>query len=86
MILDEALSALEPALEDRIRANLTAMLADCTVLIVSHRVGSTAQADTELRIEKGQMVTVPGCGTPSVAVLDVQHAQPELPARPDLAP
>jgi len=56
LILDEALSALEPALEDRIRANIAARMAGGTVLVVSHRAGAAAEADATLRIEKGRMV------------------------------
>ncbi|MFN3847542.1 MAG: ATP-binding cassette domain-containing protein, partial [Paracoccaceae bacterium] len=60
LILDEALSALEPALEDRIRANLTGLMAGKTVLMISHRAGAAAWADAELRIETGRMITGSG--------------------------
>ncbi|MFN4128214.1 MAG: ABC transporter ATP-binding protein [Paracoccaceae bacterium] len=59
LILDEALSALEPALEDRIRKNIAARMAGGTILLVSHRVGAAAAADEELRIEMGRMVAAP---------------------------
>lgn len=62
LILDEALSALEPALEDRIRANIATRMAGGTVLVVSHRAGAAGAADAELRIEKGRMVAA---ATPS---------------------
>jgi ABC-type multidrug transport system fused ATPase/permease subunit len=60
LILDEALSALEPGLEDRIRANIAARMAGGTVLVISHRAGAAAAADAELRIEKGRMVAAQG--------------------------
>jgi ABC-type multidrug transport system fused ATPase/permease subunit len=60
LILDEALSALEPALEDRIRANIANRMASATVLVVSHRADAAAQSDAELRIEKGRIVAASG--------------------------
>ncbi|MGL4543413.1 MAG: ABC transporter ATP-binding protein [Polymorphobacter sp.] len=56
LILDEALSALEPALEDRIRATITATMAGKTILIVSHRQGAAASGDRLIRIENGKIV------------------------------
>lgn len=59
LILDEALSALEPALEDRVRANIAVRMAGGTILLISHRADSAATANTELRIERGRMVALP---------------------------
>ena len=56
LILDEALSALEPALEDRIRANIARRMAGGTILLISHRAGAASSADAALRIEKGRII------------------------------
>jgi ABC-type multidrug transport system fused ATPase/permease subunit len=58
LILDEALSALEPTLEDRVRANIAVRMAGGTILLISHRADAAATADTELLIKKGRMVAL----------------------------
>jgi ABC-type multidrug transport system fused ATPase/permease subunit len=59
LILDEALSALEPALEDRIRARIATAMAGKTILIVSHRQGAAATGDRVIRIDHGKVVDAP---------------------------
>lgn len=56
LILDEALSALEPALEDRIWTRIKSIMAGKTVLIVSHRQGAAAAGDHVIRIERGKVI------------------------------
>lgn len=53
LILDEAMSALEPNREDRIRGRIARMMKGRTILVISHRANSTAGADTTFRIEAG---------------------------------
>jgi ABC-type multidrug transport system fused ATPase/permease subunit len=57
LILDEALSALEPELEDRIWANIRALMSGKTLLVISHRTGSAQRFDAIVRIEGGRVVS-----------------------------
>ncbi len=53
LILDEAMSALEPELETRIRQRIEAIMAGRTLIMVSHRPESNVMADQVIRIENG---------------------------------
>ena len=57
LILDEAMSALEPAREDRIRQRIAKKLPNITIVIVSHRSDTTIPANKIVRIEHGMMST-----------------------------
>lgn len=56
LILDEALSAVEPALEDRIRKRLRDLMPDRTFLSISHRRDGADWADAVIRLEDGRIV------------------------------
>jgi ABC-type multidrug transport system fused ATPase/permease subunit len=55
LILDEAMSALEPDLEARIRSRIAEVLPGRTLIVVSHRPEELASADTVVRIEAGRV-------------------------------
>jgi ABC-type multidrug transport system fused ATPase/permease subunit len=56
LILDEAMSALEPAMEERIMARIAERMRGGTTLIVSHRTGAEAMADKVVRLNAGRVV------------------------------
>ena len=58
LILDEALSAVEPALEDRIRERLMREMAGRTIVSVSHRRDGADWADALIRLERGRILAV----------------------------
>ncbi len=60
LILDEAMSALEPALEDRIKARIATMMAGRTMLVVSHRRDALQDFDVVIRIEGGRIQRMAG--------------------------
>lgn len=67
LILDEALSAVEPALEDRIRDRLLRLMAGKTIVSISHRRDGADWADVVIRVEGGAVVGTtrrrePACG------------------------
>ena len=67
LILDEALSAVEPALEDRIRHRLRAILPQATILSISHRRDGADWADRVIRLDEGRVMAEPpspGCARP----------------------
>jgi len=55
LILDEALGALEPALEDRIRRRLASQMDGGTMLVISHRADSAERAGAVVQIDKGRV-------------------------------
>ena len=57
LILDEAMSALDRDLEERIRSALDNRLKGRTLLIISHRVETVRSADNILCISNGHIVT-----------------------------
>ncbi|WP_413208253.1 ATP-binding cassette domain-containing protein [Rhodospirillum sp. A1_3_36] len=54
LILDEALDALNPALEARLRGNLRRR--GCTLIVISHRKSTIAACDRVLCIDRGRIV------------------------------
>lgn len=56
LILDEAMSAIEPDREERIRTRIGAMMQGRTVLIVSHRPDPAFRPDRTIRIAAGRVV------------------------------
>jgi ATP-binding cassette, subfamily B, bacterial MsbA len=59
LILDEAMSALEPDREFRIRKGIAQMLDGATILVVSHRADAPASADNIIRIADGRIIRDP---------------------------
>lgn len=55
LILDEAMSALDHALEDRIRREIDTRMSDRTVLVVTHRLDLVRHADHVVWIEHGKL-------------------------------
>lgn len=60
LILDEAMSAIEPARENRIRDRLAKRLAGRTVLVVSHRSDSRDRVDAVIEIAQGHVMAQDG--------------------------
>jgi len=58
LVLDEAMSALEPALEDRIRNRIKEQLNGVTIIVVSHRSGSEIGADHLIRVKNGRINSI----------------------------
>ena len=56
LILDEAMNALDGALEHRIRRAIHHHFAGCTVLIISHRAETVRDADHVIRLDGGRVV------------------------------
>jgi ABC-type multidrug transport system fused ATPase/permease subunit len=59
LILDEATNALDPEMEQRIRAAIDAHLPACTRLVISHRDGAWRNADCVIRLQAGRIVGRP---------------------------
>lgn len=56
LVLDEATSALDAESEEIVQANLCAMAAGRTVLIVAHRLSAVRQCDRIIVLEQGRIV------------------------------
>ncbi len=59
LILDEAMSALEPALEERIKQRIFNLMQGRTILIVSHRRDALKSADAVVMIAAGKVLPAP---------------------------
>jgi ABC-type bacteriocin/lantibiotic exporter with double-glycine peptidase domain len=57
LVLDDAMDALDPALEARIRANLKQR--GCSIVVVGHRGSSLAACDRVLRVAGGRVEVAP---------------------------
>jgi ATP-binding cassette, subfamily B, bacterial len=55
LVLDEAFSAMDPATESRVRANLFHAFADRAVLAISHRLSGLEQYDRLLLLQGGEL-------------------------------
>ncbi len=55
LILDEAMSALDRGLEDRIRLAIESRLSGRTILIITHRLETLRNVDHAVRIENGRV-------------------------------
>jgi len=56
LMLDEAMSALDRTLEERIRGAIHERFAGRTLLIITHRVETVVDAEHVIRIEEGRVV------------------------------
>jgi ATP-binding cassette subfamily B protein len=56
LIFDEATSALDSRTEKRIQSELKEISADCTTLIIAHRLSTVVDADQILVMEQGHIV------------------------------
>ena len=56
LIFDEATSALDSRTEKRIQAELKEISADCTTLIIAHRLSTVVDADQILVMEQGRII------------------------------
>lgn len=59
LILDEAMSAVEPDREIRIRDRIAVTMRGGTILVVSHRVDAAVAADSMIAIAKGRIASAP---------------------------
>ena len=62
LVLDEAMSGLEPASEAELRASLSMTIPDATTIVVTHRVDSVGDREAVLLISGGQVVWQGTCG------------------------
>lgn len=79
LILDETTSALDPASEERVMAELRA--SGATVLIVTHRPGTARRCDEAILVGEGGLITrgEPAVLMPSRSVEPVSDPTPEMP-------
>jgi len=56
LILDDALSSVDTLTEERILSGLTEVMANRTVLLISHRVSTVQHADRIIVLSKGQII------------------------------
>lgn len=56
LILDDSLSAVDTKTENTILSNLKRLMADCTTVIISHRVSSAKLADYILVLDDGKII------------------------------
>ena len=56
LILDDALSSVDTLTEERILRGLTEVMANRTVLLISHRVSTVQHADRIIVFSKGQII------------------------------
>lgn len=55
ILLDEATSALDSASEEQVQAAIDAMMGNCTVVMVAHRIHTLRRADVVYRIVDGKL-------------------------------
>ena len=55
ILLDEATSALDSESQRQVQAAIDAMMGQCTVIMVAHRLGTLRRADTVYRIDGGRL-------------------------------
>jgi ATP-binding cassette subfamily B protein len=70
LVLDDPLSALDVATEARVEAELRAVLASTTALIVAHRPSTVMLADRVALLEEGRITAV---GTHSELLRENEH-------------
>jgi len=70
LVLDDPLSALDVATEERVERELRTVLADTTALIVAHRPSTVLLADRVALLEEGRITAV---GTHAELLRDSEH-------------
>ncbi|WP_350350078.1 ABC transporter ATP-binding protein [Agromyces sp. G08B096] len=70
LVLDDPLSALDVATEEKVEAELRSVLADTTALIVAHRPSTVMLADRVALLEEGRITAV---GTHQELLRDSEH-------------
>lgn len=58
LLLDEATSALDAASEQLVQQALTRLMANCTTIIIAHRLATVLNADRIVVMEHGEIVTI----------------------------
>lgn len=67
LILDEAMSAMDLALEQRVRQAIDQRFADCTILLITHRLETVLNSEHVICIDEGRIVAE---GRPGDLLLD----------------
>jgi ABC-type multidrug transport system fused ATPase/permease subunit len=71
LILDEAMSAMDLALEQRVRNAVTEHFQGCTILLITHRIETVLNSDHVVCLEQGRVVAE---GTSKELLLDADSA------------
>ncbi|GAC1422870.1 MAG: ABC transporter ATP-binding protein [Acidobacteriaceae bacterium] len=71
LILDEAMSAMDLALEQKVRKSIQTHFQGCTVLLITHRLETVLNSDHVICIEEGRIVAE---GEPSAMLQDSSSA------------
>ncbi len=71
LILDEAMSAMDLALQQRVRRAMDNYFRECTILLITHRVETILNTDHVICVDQGRVV---GEGDPKKMLLDEQSA------------
>ena len=56
LVLDEATSAIDPVIEERIESSLNAMRKDITIIKVAHRISTLKGCDIIYKVDGGKIV------------------------------
>ncbi|UCI34543.1 ABC transporter ATP-binding protein [Mesorhizobium sp. B4-1-4] len=75
LILDEAMNALDTALEDQVRRAIDRQLGNRTILLITHRIDTAREAANVIWIENGRVISQ---GPASLVVPQYQHRQHEV--------
>jgi ABC-type multidrug transport system fused ATPase/permease subunit len=71
LILNEAMSAMDLALEQRVRNAVTEHFQGCTILLITHRIETVLNSDHVVCLEQGRVVAE---GTSKELLLDADSA------------
>lgn len=55
MLVDEATSEVDVACEEKMRAVMAEVFAECTVLTIAHRVSTMGEAEVVMRMSEGAL-------------------------------
>lgn len=56
LIMDEALSAVDPETEQQVRSSIFSIIEDATILVIAHRLSATENLDNIIVMKDGQIV------------------------------